>query len=55
MDGIANVTATPDGMLQRLIVQAKPDPHLRERVLSLLRRRGWGASSSVSRRWGRPT
>jgi ABC-2 type transport system ATP-binding protein len=36
LDGVNAVNATPDGMLQRVIVQARPEPHLRERVVSLI-------------------
>ena len=36
LPGVSNAQATQDGMLQRVIIQAKPDPQLRERVVSLI-------------------
>ncbi len=36
LPGVSNVTTTPDGMLHRIVVQATPDPRLRERITALL-------------------
>ena len=36
LPGVINVRAAADGMLQRLVLQAKPDPSLRGRVVALV-------------------
>jgi ABC-2 type transport system ATP-binding protein len=36
LPGVSNVTTTQDGMLYRVIVQATPDPRLRDQVAALL-------------------
>ena len=47
LEGVTNVNANQDGMLHRIIVQARPDPRLRERVLEVV---GANAVESVLER-----
>jgi hypothetical protein len=36
LNGVVNVEVVPEGLLQRVVVEAHPDPQLRERVLNLV-------------------